>query len=52
MKDKTWSIEKKAILNKAKYLLRFVQNTAAGKQTRRLINRLRIGAKADNRCKI
>ena len=40
MKDKTWAIEKKVLLNKVKYLLRFVRNMAAGKQTRRLINRL------------
>ena len=52
MKDKTRAIEKKALLNKAKYLLRFVQNMAAGKQTRRLINRRQIGAKAGNRHKI
>ena len=32
MKDKTWAIEKKALTNKAKYPLRFTQNTAAGKQ--------------------
>ena len=32
MKDKTWTIKKKALLNKAKYPLRFVQNTTTGKQ--------------------
>ena len=30
--QENWQSKKKALLNKAKYPLRFVQNTAAGKQ--------------------
>ena len=39
---------KKALLNKAKYPLRFVQNTAVGKQNYKTGKYIDFGAKADN----
>ena len=48
MKDETWQTERSSLLNKPKYPLMSVQNTAMGKQNWRLLHRKMVESDHDS----